>query len=146
MIGLGIILAHLFGDYILQNDYLANEKTKRFEPALIHAALYTLAYAGLFVLLGIRDDSASLPGALWALGIIGVTHLFIDRYRLVKPLIWALNQIGPRSGRYSWADAKANGGYSASKPAWMSTWLMIVVDNSIHLAINAAAIYFLVLR
>lgn len=130
MIGLGIILAHLAGDYLLQNDWMAKNKTSRWLPALVHGAVYTLPY--------ILVTQSPL-----ALLVIGGTHVVIDRFRLAKHFIWAVNQIGPRSGRYSWSEAKANGGYSADKPVWMSTWLMIVVDNSIHLLINTAAVVWL---
>lgn len=130
MLGLQIILAHLVGDYILQNDWMANEKTKRWLPAIVHGLIYTIPYTLI---------TQSIP----ALVVISVTHMVIDRYRLVKPLVWAINQLVPKKNRYSWAEAKANGGYSADKPAWMSTWLMIIVDNTIHLCINAAAIYWL---
>lgn len=130
MIGLYIILAHLAGDYLLQNDWMANEKVKRWSPALVHATLYTLPYA--------------LITQSWtALFIIWGTHAVIDRYRLAKRFIWAVNQLSPKAYRYTWVEAKDNAGYSASKPVWMSTWLMFIIDNTIHLLINTAAIVWL---
>lgn len=140
MLGLGIILAHLCGDYIFQDDQMAAKKTTSWRWAIYHAATYTAAYAILFAVAGLYNGWLSV----WALAIIGGTHLVIDRFRLAKQLIWARNQLLPKKYRYSWATAKANAGYSEGKPAWMSTWLMIIVDNSIHLGINALAIYLLV--
>lgn len=129
MIG-AILLAHLAGDYLLQNDWMANEKTKRWLPAIVHGLVYSLPFL-------------LITQSPWALLVIAGTHIVIDRFRLAKHFIWASNQIVPRGFRYSWSEAKANAGYSASKPAWMSTWLMVIVDNSIHLLINTAAITWL---
>ncbi|ROP65644.1 DUF3307 domain-containing protein [Curtobacterium sp. ZW137] len=138
MLGLAVILAHLLGDYLLQTDSMAQRKTSSWRWALTHAAMYSLPHAVLlFVLLG---------GFSWhwlvALLIIGGTHAVIDRYRLAKHVIWALNHALPHDHRdeYAWAEARENAGYSPSSPVWMRTWLMIIVDNTLHLAINAVTI------
>lgn len=39
-----IALAHLVGDYILQSHWEAQEKTKRWWPALLHAVTYGLPF------------------------------------------------------------------------------------------------------
>ena len=39
-----------------------------------------------------------------------------------------------------WAEAKENAGYAKDTPAWLSTWLMIITDNTIHILIGIAAI------
>lgn len=44
MTGLGIILAHLIGDYLIQSHWMATEKTKRWWPAIAHAVTYGLPY------------------------------------------------------------------------------------------------------
>ena len=96
----------------------------------MHVVFYTFPYA-------VVTPSWS------ALLVIGVTHVIIDHYRLAKHLIWAINQTCPKDYRYSWAEAKNNAGYSASKPVWLSTWLMFIIDNTCHVLINTAAIYWL---
>jgi hypothetical protein len=126
---LGIILAHLVGDYIIQTDWMANEKTKRWWPAILHGLTYTLPY--LLV--------TQHPLALF---VIASTHVVIDRYRLAKHLCWAKNQLAPKSYRYTWEEGKATG-YPADKPAFMAVWLMILADNTTHLVINAAAVFWL---
>lgn len=141
MIGLGIILAHLIADYVLQNDWMAREKTRRLEVAFAHGGVHALVYAIVLVALGVPDSH----GLFLAVLIIGGTHAVIDRFRLAKHVVWALNQLAPRADRYPWREARENGGYAADKPAWMSTWLMIIVDNTLHLTINTAAIVLLVL-
>ena len=68
---MGPLLAHLVGDYVLQNHAMATRKTSSWPWALLHAAFYTLPF-----LLLTQD---------WrALAIIGGTHAVIDRYRLAR--------------------------------------------------------------
>lgn len=146
MIGLWIILCHLVGDYILQNDWMVREKTKSWFPAFMHGVFYTIPYA---IFLGVVTASYTwLDIPIWktlvALGIIAGTHMVIDRYRLVKYLIWVINQINPPTEWYSLKAAKANNGYNTDKPVWMSTWLMIIVDNTLHLVINTLAVMFVI--
>lgn len=126
MLGFQIILAHLIGDYLIQNQWMASEKTKRWWPAIVHGVTYTVPY--LFI-----------TQSIWALLVICITHIIIDRFRLAKHFIWFKNQIGPKSYRYSWEDGKATG-FSSKVPIWMSTWLMIIIDNTLHLIINTLAI------
>ncbi len=119
-------LAHLVGDYLLQTDWMATEKTKRWAPALAHAATYTAAH-----LVVTRDP--------WRLAIIGSTHAVIDRYRLARHAVWAKNQLAPKSFRSSWAESKATG-YKPDRPDWLTVWLMIIADNTMHLIINSLAL------
>lgn len=132
---LGILIAHLFGDYIFQNDWMAQNKTSNLGIAWLHGLTYTLIYIVMFAIIGM---SFSLTRGLIVVFIIGGTHIVIDRWRLVKQIIWLINGFS-----YPWAEAKANNGYSKNTPVWMSTWLMIIVDNSVHLLINTVSIYLL---
>ena len=129
MIGLGIVLAHLVGDYLLQSDWMANEKTKRWWPAIAHALTYGLPY--LIV-------TRSAP----ALAAIVVTHAVIDHYRLARHLVWAKNLLAPKAWRHPWPECSATG-YHQDRPAWLAVWLMILADNTTHLLINAAAVLWL---
>jgi hypothetical protein len=154
------IIAHFVGDYILQSSWMAKEKTKHSFPAAAHALTYTMPFL--------------LVTVSWqALLVIGVSHFYIDRYRLARYVCWAKNYIAPRettNGRidlfavrmldrllkrdegkefgvverwwHPWSECSTTG-YDASHPAWMAVWLMIIADNTIHLAINAAAIALL---
>lgn len=126
---LGLLLAHLAGDYLLQSHWMAVEKTKRWWPALAHAVTYGVP----FLLL------TQSPAAL---AVIVATHAVIDRYRLARHIIWAKNLLAPRAHRHAWADCTATG-YHHSQLPWLAVWLMIITDNTIHLAINAAAITWL---
>ncbi len=126
MLGLGIILAHLVGDYLLQTHWMAVEKTSRWWPAILHGITYTIPY--IFV-----------TQSFWALFIICTTHIIIDRFRLARHFVWFKNQFAPKAHRPSKADLKTTG-YPASTPPWLAVWLMIIADNSLHLLINTAAI------
>jgi hypothetical protein len=121
------LLAHLFGDYVLQTHWEATQKTEKSLPALSHAIKYTAGFVPLT-----KD---------WrALAVIGGTHYVLDRYRLAKQVSWAKNQLAPAESRYSWEEGKANAGYPESVPPWLSTWLMIISDNTIHMTINYLAL------
>jgi hypothetical protein len=127
-VALGILLAHLVGDYVLQSDWMATEKLKRWWPAVAHGLTYTLPYV-------------AVTRSPWALAIIGGTHVVIDRYRLAKYLTWLKNQIGPRRNRPGWPPSAT--GYPAHVPAGLATALLIIADNTIHLVINFAAVLWL---
>jgi hypothetical protein len=115
------IVAHLVGDYITQSHWMATCKTKRWFPAALHAVIYTAA----FLLL-----SRSVPALL----AIGGSHYLIDRYRLARFVVWAKNgAIGPVTAT----------GYPDDVPAWLSVWLLIIADNTLHILINGAALRWL---
>jgi hypothetical protein len=76
------LLCHLWGDYILQSQWMAQNKTKSSIAAGVHAVCYSL----LFLLL--RPSIA-------AFAVIIVTHFFIDRFRIARYVVWAKNWIGP---------------------------------------------------
>lgn len=121
------LLLHLFGDYVTQNDWMANSKTSSFYPAFVHALVYSLPFL-------------VLSPSMLAFCAILFTHAVIDRYRLAKYVIFAKEWLGDRTLR--WSECKQTG-YHNSKPVWLSTWLMIVTDNFMHLAINYTALRWL---
>jgi hypothetical protein len=98
-------LLHLTGDYLLQSDWMALEKTKRLWPAFCHALVYSLPFL--------------LIGSWQAWLVLFLTHLVIDRYRLARYVVYAKNFMAPRSWWKSWAEC-ANTGYHDSRPAWLS--------------------------
>lgn len=130
------LILHLFGDYITQSHWMAENKTKRFLPAAIHATVYSLP----FLLLSIS----------WvAFAVILITHFFIDRYRLARAVVWIKNVILQPNGvqnlisdEFLWRNCNQTG-YPKEVPAWLSVWLLIAADNTLHLAINYCAIRWL---
>lgn len=119
-------LAHIVGDYLIQSDWMAQEKTTRWWPAAAHAVTYGLP----FVLV---TQSAA------ALLVIVATHAVIDRYRLARHVVWAKNQLAPQAFR----PGHTATGYDESRPEWLSTWLLIIADNVLHMLINVAAVVWL---
>jgi len=78
----------------------------------------------------------------WALLVIASTHIVIDHYRLARHVVWVKNLLAPRGYNPPWRECTATG-YPPDRPAWMAVWLMIIADNTIHLAINVAAVTWL---
>lgn len=69
------LLAHIVGDYLLQSDWMAREKTRRSVAAAVHALVYSVP----FLFLG--------PSPLAWLAIAW-THFVIDCWRLARYLCW----------------------------------------------------------
>lgn len=118
------LLLHLIGDYITQTDWMAKNKTKSHVAAAAHAVVYSLP----FLLLS--------PSWL-AFAVILGSHFLIDRYRLARVVVFAKNWTTNRS--LTWADCSGTG-YHKDDPAWLAVWLLIVADNTLHLAINYVAL------
>jgi hypothetical protein len=123
------LVAHAVGDYILQSDWMANEKTRKTLAALAHAMTYTLPFALI----------THSPAALAS---ICASHFVIDRWRLARFLVWAKNLPAPAAYRYSWADCSSTG-YHKDRPPWLAVWLLIVADNVLHVLCNGLAMRFL---
>jgi hypothetical protein len=153
------LILHLIGDYVTQSDWMAQNKTKRSWPALCHAVVYSLPF------LLVTQSPA-------ALAVICGTHFLIDRFRLARYVVWAKNvllQPSPcpakmhimefnesnfgetdpeltvaRDHRRKWSWKNCSGtGYPSDAPPWLAVWLLIAADNTLHLAINYAAIRWL---
>lgn len=128
------LLLHLIGDYVTQSDWMAQNKTKSSWAALCHAFVYSLPFA--------------LIASPYGLLVIYTTHFLIDRFRLARYLVFAKNfsifhyfeaEAWPWP---KWEDCKATG-YPSGSPAWLSVWLMIIADNTLHLCINYASLRWL---
>lgn len=65
---LQILYAHCLGDYVFQNDYIANNKGKNLYILLVHSVLYTFAVNIIF------KTNISIIGYLTIL----ISHTFID--------------------------------------------------------------------
>lgn len=130
------LIMHAIGDYLLQSDWMANEKTKRFIPAAAHALVYSLGFL-LF------------RPSIMAWLVICVSHFFIDRYRLARYVVWVKNFLAPvywtrlkLTDQPSWAECSKTG-YPPDRPDWLAVWLLIAADNILHVVINGMALRFL---
>ena len=144
------LILHLVGDYLLQSDWMAQNKTKSTWAAVCHATTYALPFAFI----------ASVNAWL----VIWFTHLLIDRFRLSRYVVWLKNVLFQpgfiRAGschrsvpgheveqvnlirRWNWSNCSATG-YPSDTPPWMAVWLTIIADNTIHLAINQLSLNYL---
>lgn len=148
------LILHLFGDYVIQSDWMANNKMKCSKAAAAHAITYSLPFL-------------LLQPSWIAFAVIMVTHFFIDRFRLARFVVWAKNCFfDPRSfkhgwpceffatdlpgeeertafhKKFQWGNCSATGYPSESLP-WLAVWLLIAADNTIHLAINYLSLRYL---
>ena len=126
------LILHLIGDYVTQTDWMAREKTKRNFAAAVHAFVYGLP----FLLLN--------PSGI-AIFVIVYTHFLIDRYRLARYVVFAKNWLTSREMKWEWCKKTGypSEGYPGAMYPWMSVWLMIIADNTMHLTINYAALRWL---
>ena len=123
------LLAHLVGDYFLQSDWMALNKTKANWPAFCHVIFYSLP----FLLLD--------PSLLAILFIIG-SHFAIDRWRLARYVCWIKNYLAePVSSNPSFSECDITG-YPKTRPDWLTVWLLIITDNTMHLLCNHFALNF----
>lgn len=127
MITANQLVAHLVGDYILQSDWMVREKGRNSLACAVHCVFYTLPF-----LLLTTDPLV--------LAVIGGSHFFIDRWRLARYVIWVKNAPWPDAP--PWEACKKTG-YPPETPIWLSTWLFIIVDNTLHVLINGAALTYL---
>lgn len=125
------IILHFVGDYLIQSNWMASEKTKKYLPCLIHAITYALGF--LF-----------LTTSWKALLLIGGSHFIFDHFRVAKYMCFAKNFIAPPSSWKNnvWSECNRTG-YPNAMPPHMSDWLMIISDNILHIILNGLALYFL---
>lgn len=120
------LVAHAVGDYILQSDWMAQEKTKSSVAALVHISTYILPFL-------------LLTRSPLALAAIAGSHFAIDRWRLSRYLVWTKNWLGKNR---PWKECSATG-YPPERPAWLAVWLLIGVDNIMHILCNGLALRYL---
>lgn len=136
------------GDFFLQSEWLALNKSKRTIPCLVHVLIYT----SCFLLLTVS----------WkALLVIGVTHFFLDRFHTpLKRFMWLRGHLNPELNYPEYAKCDTTGYYDDSpyntkkatsgdgsteryhkpRPFCISIWLYIIHDNFLHLIINYFAL------
>lgn len=122
------ILLHLAGDYLLQSHWMAVTKTKSTPVAILHSVLYSLPFL--------------LIGSPWAVFLIAAFHFPVDRYRLAVYVCYGKNFLAPKSAWPTGNDLDRYG-FPEITPIWLSFWLLIIVDNTLHLVINALILYFI---
>jgi hypothetical protein len=144
------LLLHLIGDYMTQTDWMAKNKTKSSLAAGAHAIVYSVPFLiAPPVLNSFQEFLSSFTGrnyapfdpcSIWAFSVILTTHFLIDRFRLARFMVFGKNKITNPS--LKWSDCSTTG-YHKDDPAWLTVWLLIVADNTLHLTINYFALSYL---
>lgn len=66
--------------------------------------------------------------------------------RLLIDIDWQdmsfLLRISVMTPQLQWEDCRATG-FHKSRPEWLAVWLLIIVDNTLHLTINYLAVSYL---
>lgn len=116
------LLLHLLGDFITQNNWMAENKAKMtlngWMACLTHCIVYSVPFA--------------LIASPLALSVIFLTHFFIDKFRLARYVCRIKN----------WHFSTEHG-YSEHTPVWLSTILVMIVDNTMHISINYFSLLYL---
>jgi hypothetical protein len=143
------ILCHLVGDYILQSDWMALNKSKRSIPCLVHVMIYTSVF--LF-----------LTTSWKALLVIGLVHFVLDRWHfIIRRLIWFKNHLSPNFKYVPFNKCEVTGYYdnilnevnnkeytteiingNSPRLNYITIWLYIITDNILHLLTNYLAIMY----
>jgi hypothetical protein len=109
MDGFALLLGHLVGDYIVQTDWMANNKTTNgvigYYSCFVHCICYTLSIAAF--------SWFWMPW--WGYIVCFGFHYPIDKWRLAK--WWMMNVSGQK-------------GFATGL---LSPWSIIIVDNVFHL-------------
>lgn len=121
------LLLHLIGDYVTQTDWMARTKARASFAAICHALVYSLPFL-------------LLSPSLTAFAVIAVSHFLIDRFRLARYVAFAKNKV--TGWHLKWADCSTTG-FPSDVPAVTAFWLMMLIDNAMHLSINYASLRWL---
>lgn len=119
-----ILLGHLIGDYLLQNNWMANNKSKHkglgWFTCVVHCILYTLAVC-------VTTWTFTIEWVIW----VFCTHFFIDKFALAEKY---LKYIKGRSIQKFLVDEESQE-YSphTSLRGSVVLFVYIAVDNTLHL-------------
>ncbi len=129
------LILHLLGDYVLQTEQMAVRKLRSWPWAIIHALVYSLPF---LVYLGVINGNWTRGLLAWF--VIFGTHAVIDRMAIatticrIKNLVWIGGDV---------PEKEENTGYGVETPPFIRFWLVVIVDNTLHLIINHIALNYL---
>ena len=106
MQGFSLLVGHMLGDFILQNDWMAAKKTKSSDACAVHCLIYTLAL--------LATCWWFLPW--WTYPVIGLAHFPVDRWRLARKCMDLTGQANFATGPFA-------------------PWSVIIVDQTMHFVV-----------
>jgi hypothetical protein len=142
------LLCHFIGDYFLQTDWMAMNKSKKSWNCLVHCLIYTSCFLVLTL--------------SWkALLFILVSHFIFDRWPvIIRRMLWFKNHF-PTMQYPPWKMCNSTGYYDDSpynsyppnehttkrygqpRHFFITIWLYIISDNVLHLICNFIALMLL---
>jgi fatty acid desaturase len=114
----GLLIAHLLGDWLLQTEWQAQNKRTNWLALLSHVAVY---HAIVFIILffGFKLDVVRV---IVAVGALALFHIILDKQ---DPVRWYMRT------------------FRLTVTRTPERWLMVAVDQSIHLVLLGAATVYL---
>jgi hypothetical protein len=88
-----LLAGHLLGDWVVQSDWQASNKTRSWAALTAHVASYHLI-VGLLLLIPVLRDDWPADKALAVLTVSAITHAVIDRRWPVRALLRATGSPG----------------------------------------------------
>jgi hypothetical protein len=117
------LLFHAIGDYIIQNEWMSLNKKKRGWKGEVACQIHCISYSLPFLFIG------SLEAVLG----IYLTHYILDRTNIVAWFIAIKNGVFHVK----------NFGFPEGRPFALTIWLLIIIDNTLHILFNYLALRFL---
>lgn len=123
------LFLHLFGDYFLQNDWMAVNKSKYsytgWLACWIHCNLYALPFWLYYQYMGHHPVGTCSWLYLWIL----FAHFLLDKFSLAQYWTRLINW------NWKWDDDNLYG-WTPGRPKWVVGMVHIIRDNSLHLFCN----------
>jgi hypothetical protein len=129
-----LLLGHLVGDSLLQNNWMALNKSKSSWPCFVHCQLYTLSvvlFTGIW--------------SFWWWHLIFMSHYFIDRYSLVDKWLRFIGGCSPskflenNTTTLGLVEYTAAADHYIALRAGFTALVYAVADNTVHIILMLLA-------
>lgn len=124
-----LVLGHLFGDYLLQTNWMAKNKKVKALPLIVHCTVYTLVIS-LFL--------PELP--IYCLLLIFESHIILDGTHIIDKWLHLIDSRSIKTMKQDFLELKscsyiANNELMRYSTIVITWFVQIVADNTIHLAL-----------
>ena len=135
-LALALLIAHFLGDFVLQSNWMALNKSKRWDALALHVSFYTVALAGALLLFDLFAGLRT-PGVFVFLSVNTAVHFATDAVTSrVTSRLWFVKGIRVKNAMWSLPMVQAAGhaayevDYDMSKRHWF--FVMLGADQLIH--------------
>lgn len=121
-----VLLGHLVGDYVLQNNWMAVNKKKQWIPCLMHCLLWTVS-----IMIAILPELL-VTTWLMVFGLLYASHLILDKTGLVE---WWCKVTKSRTfaAAKTYADSVEPPFFAKLITVSYTAIVQTVIDNTFHL-------------